>query len=674
MAETKDTTAVVEGEAVGKVKEYKPTEGQKARIQFVMEQWDDMITKRQQTYPQFNDRTLKEFIDDSEKRLNAYILDRSVQGKEDWQSNFATRAYANKTKALLAATARDIPDMKFDAVTKDQSYDYMASDIIKNLTRHSYQNGNPQLDLFFLGWSLVGHGTVISYEGIQQCQYKKKEIKSFDLITGDVEFTEKEVTSHGEPISFEVPLMNLLIKNFYISNIQDQPSLIWWSYYATKDQFDSEWGKYPNVQFVKNIADFKAEENNTYFYDHYREADESGTGYVVMRYMNKYQDVYRVIANGVELFNGPMLWEDVSKQGRKIYPFAKAIFEPFATGSFFFYGNSMPNSAMGEGDTLNTLVNSSLDKQYRSMVAPLIIGMVNKDMLDLEDEVVASDTKIYVDDVSQVKTMDVKGINSSDIEMINLISRGFDLTTLDPSQEGSAQKYVTARAAVASDERARQLKGVFFMMLEDLWLQKTRLRIPNVLLSYTKPQRKEVIGDEGEKTLQEIYRTINVQDAQLSNGQRGTLSIQFAQDRKSLQEMRPYIESEESKQQSQGKAYEKIGVVYDWLEKFSFDVQVIPASLWQTSQALGMSLVLEKTATLAKLFPEFFKANQDLLARDILKKYDDDPSKYQYPKSNPVPVGPDGKPIAGNSAGGGLISDITGSDSNNLGQLTGVQK
>ena len=107
---------------------YNPTAIQKARIQFVYDERQDMITKRDQQYVQFNDRTLREFIDDSEKRLNAYVLDKASQGKEEWQANFATRAYANKAKALLAATSRDIPDMRFKAVNEEDQFDHFAAD------------------------------------------------------------------------------------------------------------------------------------------------------------------------------------------------------------------------------------------------------------------------------------------------------------------------------------------------------------------------------------------------------------------------------------------------------------------------------------------------------------------------------------------------------------------
>ena len=658
---------------------WNPTEAQKARIKVVYDERADMIAKRDQPYVQFNDRTLREFIDDSEKRLNAYVLDKASQGKEQWQANFATRAYANKAKALLAATSRDIPDIKIKGVNDADQFDHFAADTMKNLVRHSYYQGNPQEELFFLAWSNVGHGTVLSCEDIQKNVYQKSRIKSFDLLTGDVEEELLEKETYGEPYSYEVQLMNLLIKNFYIRDIQEQPAIVLESYYADKERFDAIFDKYPNAKFVKNLVDIKANEHDTYFHKQWSESVKSGKGYLVSRYMNKYQGrrgIYRIVANGIELYNGPMIWVDVTRKnfGRPAYPIAKTIYEPFAN-SDFFYGNSMPNSAMGEGDVLNTLYNTSLDKQYRSMVPPLLVGMVNKDMLDLEDEVVAGDTKIYVDDINQVKQMELRGITDSDVKMIDLISSGLDLTTLDPQQQGAAQKYVTARAAVAADERAPQLKGIFFMFMESLWLQKVRLRIPNILLSYTMPKLVEIVGEEGAVKLNKKYRLFNIDKAELSDGTRGTLGIEFRskeemEDRKA---MMLDIEAEEERNFLAGKPYEKIVLSYGRLEQISFDIEVVPETLWQSSQAISMAMTLEKTQLIANIFPEYFAANKELLFRDLIKNYSDDPERYDLPKPMDfaeekgleMAMGVAGKGKGGTSAGGGFVSDITGTDTNN---------
>ncbi len=617
---------------------YAPSDAQKARIKFVLDERADMKEKKDQPYVQFNDRTLIEFVDDSEKRLNAYVLDRASQGKEDWQANFATRAYANKAKALLAATARDIPDMHFKAVNEEDRFDHFAADIAKNLVRHSFYQGNPQEEMFFLAWSVVGKGTVLSCEDIQKTVYQKARIKSFDLLTGDVEEELLEQETYGEPYSYEIQLQDLLIKNFYIRDIQEQPAIIHESYYADRERFDAIFGRYPNAVHVKDLKDIKKEENDTFFHEKWKEACKDGKGFYVMRYMNKWQGrrgLFRIVANGVELYNGPMLWADITRKGmgRPVYPVAKTIYEPFANTDFF-YGNSLPNSAMGEGDVLNTLYNTGLDKQYRSMVPPLLIGMVNKDMLDLEDEMVAGDTKIYVDDIAQVKQMELKGITDSDVKMIDLISRGLDLTTLDPQQQGVPAKYVTARAAVAADERARQLKGVFFMFMESLWLQKIRLRLPNVLMTYTMPKLVEIIGEDGTKKLVEKPRMFNVDKAELSDGTMGTLGIKFMprDDMADRKAVKLDIEAEEQRNYAAGKPFEMVVMTYDRLRKLAMDIEIVPESLWQGSQSTNMAKVSEKVQMINKIFPEYFAENKELLFRDVVKIYDDDPGRYKLPQ------------------------------------------
>lgn len=676
-----ETRAELDG-GENEIPEYNPSEAQLNRIEFVYKDRQVKLDKQSQTYPQFNDRTLKDFVDDSEKRLNAYVLDKSVQGKEEWQANFATRQYANKAKALLAAMARELPAFTFEAVNKDNSFSNIAADIAKNVVRYSYQQGNPQEDMFFLGWSLLGKGTVYSYEGIHYGTYTDRQITAFDLLTGDVSFKEIEKVSYGEPISFEIPILDLLVDNFYIRNIQDQPSIIWDSYYSSKDKFLKDWGRFENSKFVKGKSDMVSkEDHDTYFHSAWSESinNDPDWDYVVSRYMSVCDDVYRVVANGVELYNGPMLWKDASVKYKKAYPIAKAIFEPFAN-SDFFYGNSLPNSAMGEGDTMNSLINSMVDKSYRSLIPPLLIGNINKDMLDLEDEVVTGDTKIYVSDISQVKQMELKGITDSDVKMLDIITRGFDLTTLDPSQQGAAEKYVTARAAVAADERARQLKGLFFMFVESLWLQKVKLRIYNALLAYTRPLEIEILGEENVGKLEKRYQRLNVKDSELSDGSRGTLAIQFVESRDEHKGMKKKIEDEERLSRYEGKPFEMLAVTARFLDDFSFMVQIISETLWKSSQALSIALTLEKATAVRSNFPEIFNNNKEVFFQDIIKAYGDPVSKYNIPKLK-TPEQEDEMALAlkgkagGSSPNSQLVSDISGTDENNrISKLSGVEQ
>ena len=74
-------------------------------------------------------------------------------------------------------------------------------------------------------------------------------------------------------------------------------------------------------------------------------------------------------------------------------------------------------------------------------------------------------------------------------------------------------------------------------------------------------------------------------------------------------------------------------------------------------------------------FPEYFAENKELLFRDLIKNYSDDPGRYKLPKPMDfaqeqglaLAQGMAGKSKGGggSSAGGGLVSDITGTDTNN---------
>jgi hypothetical protein len=137
------------------------------------------------------------------------------------------------------------------------------------------------------------------------------------------------------------------------------------------------------------------------------------------------------------------------------------------------------------------------------------------------------------------------------------------------------------------------------------------------------------------------------------------------------------IEAEEERSYLEGKPYEKIILPYDWLDNLSFGIEIIPESLWQSSQAINMAMTLEKVQLISKVFPEYFAANKELLFRDLIKNYNDDASRYDLPKpmtfneeqSLALAQGAKGKSKGG---AGGVIGDITGSDSNNqLSEIVG---
>ncbi len=603
---------------------YIPPEKDRKDLEFVYEEVDGMIKERNRTWRQFNDRTLIQFIDDSEKRVQGYVPSKESQGKEDWQSNVFNQATRNKLKALVAAVASTPPDLRYKAVSeKDGGMDIRRAEVMENLVKHSRDKSNQETEIFWEAWNCATKGTVVKYDGFLKTKYKRKFIKSYDLITGNMEFDEKEVNVHNECVDVDVPLSEFFIKDFTIHDVQDQ-SAVAWIRYLDKSAVEQEFGQYPKFKYVvssSQAGNYKSE-IFTFFYDKWKNRVEGDDEYEVIKYYSVANDKYCIVINGVLILSVPMLWG----RRKKVYPFSKTIFEPFS-GKDFFYGNSLPNANMDVQDVINTLYNMSLDKTYRSLNPPLLVGIKNKDLLEMENENMGMESTIYVEDINQIKPMDVGGISSSDMAMIKWVAQGMDLGTVDINQQGIAGRGVTAREIVIANENAKKLKGIFFMFLTDLWIQKTKLRIINILTNYTQPQKKEIVGEDGSVVLEESFRNILVDGSTFPDGSTGTLAIQFVGSAEELPSQNE-LEIEEEKYRAQGKNYEKIALVYNYLDDFEYDVQVVSKSLFQKDSAEAQAIFQEKLKIMAAFFPQIFMSNQEVLFEDFIRSFNEDPAKY----------------------------------------------
>jgi len=362
----------------------------------------------------------------------------------------------------------------------------------------------------------------------------------------------------------------------------------------------------------------------TFFYSKWK-SRVTEDEYEVIKYYNVLKDKYVIAVNGVLLLSAPTLWG----RKRKLYPFSKSIFEPFS-GKDFFYGNSLPNVNMDVQDVINTLYNMALDKTYRSLNPPLLAGIKNKDLLEMENENIGMESTIYVDDINQIKWMENQGLTNSEAAMIKWVSQSLDLGTVDVNQQGIAGRGVTAREIVIANENAKKLKGIFFMFLTDLWIQKTKLRILNILINYTQPKVEEIVGKDGAITYKESFRKILVEGSTFPDGSTGTLEIQFVKNREELPTSED-LDLEEEKYKIQGKKYEKIALLSTYLDNYDYDIQVISESLFQKDSSEAQALLQEKLRIMAVYFPQILANNQEVLFEDFIRSYGEEIVKYNLP-------------------------------------------
>lgn len=611
-------------EPQGGAASYIPSDRVRKIVQDVYDAIDVMTKARNQTYREFNNRALVTFVDDGDKRLNTYVIDKESYDppKEDWQANLALPTTRDKQKRILASFSLQVPRMEVKAYGENASINVDRAETAKWLVKGSYeQEQNIVVQNFWEAWECSTRGTVVVYEGYLKTRYKQKFIKSFYIVTGTVEFDEKEVDVDDKCITFLMPLTEFYIRDFYIRELQDQPDVAWIRYYD-KDIFDYEFGKYPNAKYVHSKGWFLNAETDSFFYQNkWKDRIAKDNQIEVARYYNRLTDRYIILANGVLLLEAPLLWR---VNGMKVYPFAKTIWEPFAN-SQFFYGNSFPNSIMGQTDTYDTLINTMLDKQFRSMEPGMLIGKINQDAFELEDLIITGTTKIYVDDVTQVKPVPVEGITNGDVQMLKIVAASIEESA--PSLPSMmAGKEATAREVVIADEKIKELKNVHYEMMTDLWRQKFALRLANIQLNYPQPR---TIYENGET--KKVWRTFVVENVVLDTvtGETGVLALQFRNlDDKEKKKVEMEISVEEKQMKLEGINYKKQILPTDYLDNYRINIEVIPESIYKESQGRQQATVLEKLDTIGKYFPQIFVLNQKEYFKQLSRAYGDSPEKY----------------------------------------------
>ncbi len=630
---------------------YNPTDVESKIVSRIYKEVKEMVDVKNKTYPQFNNRTLKQYIDDNEKRVNSYVESKESQGKDDWQSNVALPIIRDKMKRIIAGFSLTVPELKINARRETGEIDPASidrADIAHKLIKSSYEETqNPVIEHFWESWLCGLHGTIVEYEGYLKTNIKQKFIKSFDLESGKVDFDERQVNVDDKCISYRVPLTELLFPTYYINDIQEMPYMSWVRYYD-EDLFRYEFGKYKNATEVKKSSGIKPDVSTFFHKDDWSVEERAGKEKIeVIRYYNRVNDEYIIIANGVLLLNAPLLW---SFNDKKVLPFAKTILEPFA-GENFFFGKGMADILIGQYDLINTYFNTVIDKGLKSLNPPTLIGRVNQDSFDLEDEIMQDGTKFYVDDVSQVLPMPVSQISQADVTMIELLAKGIEDST--PSMPHLMQnKSATAREVVIAEEKIREMKAVYHEMLVELWRQKLQLRLANIITNYSIPRK---IYKNGK--VEEVNRTFIVNDTYLDKDikERGTLAIQFRdwKNAKQKQKLEEEAAVEEEVMAMKGVKYRKIFVKSNFLSNFLYRISVIPDSLYKTSMAKMQVSIQEELMNVAQFFPKVFMANQEEYFEDLAAAYGRDPQKALDALKNikQQAVGQEGPPQGGGVGG-----------------------
>lgn len=645
---------------------YAPDTDDQKDIQEVLGSYVTSRNVMQRQYEYFNGRTLFECIDDWTKRWNGYIPPLNpLMDQTSWNIfynftrnaiiSYLARVALNPVKAAITAINKKsgIPAKKF-------------AEAISDLNQYSLNEENGPARFLEAAMEAAVKGTVVIYEGYMKNFQKEKVPITFDAETGKITYSNKDKVIFDNCYQTVVPLEDFYITNAFQPDIQKQPKVIW-RRLTTYFEAQNEFSHYKNWKYVRPGNYTLAMEMQT-FYRQAQLTDLPMDRVEILRYYCRRTNSHIVLCNGVLLYSGPIPFKD----GK--YPFAKTVNEPF--GADFFWGQGMPGKYMGEQDLINSFINMMAQKTTNSL---LPTGL-SSDLDDLiEDDVIEIGKIRQVSDVNKWKWWEAPAVNGGEFNMfqtvLNLAKDSANVGAGDLTTAGGGK--VTARQVLLKQQELVQKLSFNTNYLEDLEVDRTKLRTSHMLQFYAIPRIERITGKNGKEIEELAYRDIKLSDVELSDGRKGTKIVKIIggehknPDKK--QKLSDDLSAMEIAGEEQGIPTEAMAISADIFQDFDVNVQVVKNSSFERNQALeqaSRSEFVQARVGLAQVVPI---GNPKGLVEWWEKAYDVDPEEFEEPVNGMMPMQPPqpGQPGQPQAPQGQVTGQINGSAAP-LGQLAGL--
>lgn len=636
-----------------------PTEQQE--VLRLMEEVREMYELQTRKWREFNDRTILEYEDDNQKRINNYVEPRS-DDIDDWQ----TRGYEGITRekmfAFVSKVAMNRPDYKFKATDKTGFIDKVVSEVVKDIYDYTWQFEDPVGVQFFLdAWSAAGSGTVIRYEGVEQTEEILEDFESYDVTTGEIKgLTERSVKSDINCKAERIPLREFLISNYYEPDIQKQSAVA-----RVKDmsceEFRAQYGHFKHAPAVPDMNQLKEQFGDGFFPGQW-DSVPTDRVQVIHIWENGKRKRYSIIANGILIMATPI----PRKDGK--LPFTRGICKPFADSRFFF-GKALPDEIASDQDVYNAFKNMVIDRSILYVQRPLI----GSNLSEIENEVFKPNGILNVKG-GELRTMDYAPPDANDIQILEYLRNAANRQTSDVTQSGQTGSGVTAREIVIADENARKLAGVFRVFLEEMDLYGARLRVGNIFQFFFEPTKlEEIEGTDKAGEFNLAYRSFSLDGRKLSDNKNGTKVINIVGKKEDLPTPTD-LDVKEAMAKMQGFELENLYVTAQYVKNFNVDLLIVPESSFEQSKSLQLAKEGEYLSTVAKLMPNKLMQYEDVFFKDLNEAYDKDSTQFENAKQSQPPPGAGQNPQAQPGGGGGAspIQQLAPNNADSIAKMVGA--
>jgi len=575
---------------------YSPSEKEKNIIDKIKDKFDFAYTARAKTYSFFGtkhdpstdtiqSRNLISFINDSEKRfLNFREQTTKVDPGQFRMSMPITRDKAIAVYSQFLAKRLDVEIDTINRRSEKSPERVRVINILREIFERPGMNGikGGIVKLAQAGLSMLVKGTVILNEGFNQTTETKKEILDYDEETGECEYEDKQCVERELETEI-VRLDRFYPGDMWEADIQKQPYIITEDV-LDKQEFDRQFGKYKNYKYV--IPHGQALREASFYNKEFETKAEMKDGqYYVLRHYDKWNDEYHILANQVLMTPqvSPFPWK------HKKYPFAKEIYESLDVDDKFFYGNSLPNKLQDNQDVIDLMWNMILTQMAQSL-SPVIL---TNNLSNLTDEEVSINgiPTYQVTDVQNTKQFQFQGPNASVYNVLDYATKGIESGSLSAQEQGvGGTRTKTATESLQEAERAGEIRRAFEQSLASLLIQKTDLRISNIIQFMLEPQKLEYAGKELTEDIKNAFAEYILSDTKLIDDTQGDILLRVAPEAEQMTKTAEAIDNEEAKMKEQGKNAEIIEFIPKFFENFKYLVRVNPLATRQQSRALDMAM------------------------------------------------------------------------------------
>jgi hypothetical protein len=614
---------------------FNPSEKEEQIVSDVFFRFRESADSRNRNFEYFDGLNLIEYIEDSVQRFNTNIFERDDM--EDWQAAVNDPFTRNKVLTVLGKVMEVLPIAQF---TGRGDEDYRKGVILTNLYEYVEDLDDYEELMTHVLLEAIVKGTSIGYEGVD---YKERKIRDVKGVNDDIKVTENteiETRLFGSLVALE----DFYPSSVSVRKIKDMP-FCFWRHVMPYSTFISQWSQFKKAKFVQPQRTFADDEDRPYYSEYI--SDDIGSGSVEMiRFYDKMNDQYILIANGIWL--NPISGKDGDEIisplpfNHKDLPFWEVKFDFFGD---WFYGKSLPDRLKSMQDVLNVLTNMLMDQSFLTIFPPLLTNGFDS----IEDDYLRPGRRTPIDtqglpiDQAFMK-LDLgtpTGWHQYILEYTRNIMEESSLDKVSQGIAGTGDRTTAQEIRVAASGVAALLQ-LFARMVNNGVKRKAYLKGANILQFGTDPKSpiiRRIQGEGSQEELKEVFNIFEIENTVLTGGKRGTKVIEMYGDKTKLPTKDEQRARAQVSKASSGKEIEFTAFPPEYIRNFKFDTKLIPNPKNEASKEVEKAIQLEKVQIYKTFFPELID-DKELLAQTA-EKLGDDPTKIMNDETlNPQPQQP----------------------------------